>query len=288
MSHKKEKSRTEKEISTKYVKLILLLIPLVFLILYPILFSPYTYKQSIDMPYTFKYIPNSNYLLLTYEFGRDLWYNISIGTFNTMIVSLFSVMVFTVAGVLFGLILGFSSKNDWRRKIFESLFFNPLRNIQIWVVLFIVALFVNKLTQSSFTHSIIMFVLFGLLNSPQLALVLSEKIIRLKDDEFVDAAKASNISLFRLIFIHILYYESFGLIFLQIISHFTTAIMFEMTLTFFGIGFQGDSTSLGLVLKYIFAGSNRMFTIFPLIFALILIILLNTIHEIWKGKMYEG
>jgi len=82
--------------------------------------------------------------------------------------------------------------------------------------------------------------LIGLVNSPKLANMLAQKIINLKNQEFVAALQEAGISNRQILFRHILWNNSRRLLLVQFTHAFAGAIMLAISFSFIGV-----STSMG-------------------------------------------
>jgi ABC-type dipeptide/oligopeptide/nickel transport system permease subunit len=131
---------------------------------------------------------------------------------------------------------------DILSEFFQSI---PLLIVLIISVLMF-QLFVDD-PQIRFQYTVYVLAIFS---TPKLSFQIDGIIKRLKKEEFLLAAKASGISKASLIFKHILYYESKGVIMIQMINFFLFTMMMEIFLTYFGKGSTLAQSSLGsLVFK---------------------------------------
>ena len=87
----------------------------------------------------------------------------------------------------------------------------------------------------------------GIFYTPKIVITLQDRILRLRKEEFIHAAKAMGMSFHRLIFKHILWHECYGVIIVQSLNILLQAIMMEIFLTYFNYG--SDKLSLGILIK---------------------------------------
>ena len=175
--------------------------------------------------------------------------------YNLMI-SLKGAIVFLLSGIMFGLGMGMIENKPGKIKDIKNFFMKIFKyssdllsemfqSIPLLIVLIISVLFFElsiKDPEMRFQYTIYILAIFS---SPKLSFQLDGIIKKLKKEEFLLAAKASGISKASLIFKHILYYESKGVIMLQTINFFLFSMMIEIFLTYFGKGSSLSQSSLG-------------------------------------------
>ena len=175
--------------------------------------------------------------------------------YNLMI-ALKGSIVFLIFGVLLGLGMGLLQNTSDRINNIKKIFFRFLKylsdtssemfqSIPLLIVLITSVLFFELNIDDPeirFQYTIYILAIFS---SPKLSFQLDGIIKKLKKEEFLLAAKASGISKASLIFKHILYYESKGVVMLQTINFFLFTMMMEIFLTYFGKGSSLSQSSLG-------------------------------------------
>ena len=173
-----------------------------------------------------------------------------------LLISLKGAVVFLLSGILLGLGMGMIENKSVKIKNFKDLFMKFIKyssdvlsemfqSIPLLIVLIISVLFFElsiKNPEMRFQYTIYILAIFS---SPKLSFQLDGIIKKLKKEEFLLAAKASGISKTSLVFKHILYYESKGVIMLQTINFFLFTMMIEIFLTYFGKGSSLSQSSLG-------------------------------------------
>ena len=220
-----------------------------------------------------------------------------------LIVSLKGSILFLMTGIFLGLGMGMIESNSSKSKRFDVIlkkFFHyscnilseMFQSIPLLIILIISVLFFELYIdnpESRFQYTVYVLALFS---SPKLSFQIDGIIKKLKKEEFLLAAKASGISKISLIFKHILYYESKGVILLQFINFFLFTIMIEIFLTYFGKGSTLIQSSIGsLVFKsssflssinhLLSIGKDQMvlITLVPFIFIIMLCITIR-----WLGN----
>ena len=165
-----------------------------------------------------------------------------------------------IIGILIGLGKGLINdnpnvkKNYYRKPLYlikdlSDLITEIFLSIPLLLVLILSVFFFQMLISNSDFRLTSTLIVLAFFSSPNLSIPLEGIINKLNKEEFILAAKASGISRRTLIFKHILYYESKGVIILQTINFFLFSIMMEIFLTFFNKGADPFQPSLGSMIK---------------------------------------
>jgi len=197
----------------------------------------------------------------TDEYRRDYAVVLSSSfRYNIYLASLGSIS-FLIVSVCLGLGMGLIQNNSnhskknkitYLLKDFCDIITEFFQSVPLLIVLIISVLFFQMYIDNPDIRLSLTILVLSLFSSPKLSIQLEGNIKKLRKEEFILAAKASGISKFSLIFKHILYYESKGILILQTINFFLFSIMIEIFLTFFGKG-APDQLSLGkLITVYSF------------------------------------
>ena len=186
--------------------------------------------------------------------SNSIKYNISI--------SIIGSVIFLFSGITLALGMGMIEYSNQSNKLiyYSKIFFNNLskylteifQTIPLLLILLLSVLYFQLYIINPDLRLTMIIIVLALFSSPKLSIPIENNIRRLKREEFILAAKASGISKINLIFKHILYYESKGLIILQTINFFLFSIMIEIFLTWFGKGTPITQNSIG---KLIFDSS---------------------------------
>ena len=199
----------------------------------PISFSP----NTIDLPRRLS-PPGDGHLLGTDDLGRDLAARMIHGARISLTVGFFATLIALVVGSLFGAIAGYyGGFADWLvSRVIEVVVCFPF----LFLVLGIVALFKPSITT--------IMIALGLTSWTSEARYMRAELLRIREIEFAQAARASGARDARIIFRHllpnalapVLVSASFGV---------AWAILTESALSFLGVGVQLPTASWGSILS---------------------------------------
>ena len=169
----------------------------------------------------------------TDEFRRDYAVTLSSAFRYNILISIFGSLSFLIFGVGLGLGMGLIQHNfnqskkyslKYILKDFCDIITEFFQSVPLLIVLIISVLFFQLHIQNPEIRLSLTIFILSLFSSPKLSIQLEGIINKLRKEEFILAAKASGISQYSLIFKHILYYESKGVLILQTINFFLFSI----------------------------------------------------------------
>jgi peptide/nickel transport system permease protein len=196
------------------------------------------------------------FYLGTDRYGRDVLSRLMYGARVSLTVALFSELLSIFIGIVLGAIAGF-----YRGWVDDVLMWFTTVVWSIPALLLVIALSIALglgLWQT--------IVAIGITGWPDMARIVRGQFFSLRETEYVEATKALGLSNMRTIFRHILP-NSIGPIIVIATAGFASAIVYEASLSFLGLGVQPPTSTWGQMIHdgfgYIAAGSNWGLTIFP-------------------------
>lgn len=178
------------------------------------------------------------YYLGTDALGRDLLSRIIYGTRISLFVAVVAVLINVFLGVTYGLIAGwFGGRVDTiMMRILEVL--SGIPNLVVVVLMLLVM-------KPGITSIIITLALTGWIS---MARVVRAQTIRIKQQEYVIAAKVLGQSTWQIMLKHVLP-NMIGIVIVQMMFAIPSAIFFEAFLSFIGIGIPAPNASLGTLIN---------------------------------------
>ncbi|MEC5425371.1 ABC transporter permease [Virgibacillus sp. C22-A2] len=199
------------------------------------LLSPYTYQEQ-DLINRLN-PPSAEHWLGTDHLGRDILTRIAYGARVSLQVGFFAVTGALFFGTILGIVAGYFGR--WIDMIISRIFDILLAFPSILLAIAIVAILGASLQNALIAIAIINIPIFGRL--------VRSKVISLREEEFIMAAKAQGMKNGRIIFHHILP-NSVAPIIVQSTLGFGTAILEAAALGFLGLGVQPPLPEWGQML----------------------------------------
>ena len=222
----------------KFVRHKLAMISLVILVIEVIAFVFLPIVTNID-PYTthsgcFDKAPCHDFLLGTDEVGRDIFARVIYGGRVSLAVGFFSTVISALIGIPLGLVAGYYSGivRMVIMRIIDMFMSFPAMIIQLVMVMVLGA-----------SATSVMLVL-GLLGWTSFARMTYSMVLTIKEQEFVEAAKANGATDLRQIVQYILP-NTLSPLFVRFSFNFASAILAESGLSFLGLGVQPPTATWG-------------------------------------------
>ncbi|MBN6205727.1 ABC transporter permease [Ralstonia pickettii] len=181
--------------------------------------------------------PSADYWLGTDHLGRDIFTRLVYGARVSLMVGFFAVTGALIFGTLLGIIAGYFGR--WVDMIISRVFDILLAFPSILLAIAIVAILGASLENALIAIAIINIPIFGRL--------VRSRVISLREEEYIMAAKAQGMKHGRIIFQHILP-NSVAPIIVQSTLGFGTAILEAAALGFLGLGAQPPTPEWGQML----------------------------------------
>lgn len=203
-------------------------------------FGPYmtehTYYEQ-DILKTNKH-PNGEHWFGTDQLGRDMFARAWEGTRISMFIAIVAAALDILIGVVYGGISGFygGKVDNVMQRIIEIL---------VGIPNLIVIILMMMIFKAGILSIILAMVITGWVT---MARIVRGQILKLKNQEFVMAARTLGASNSRLIWKHLIP-NTLGAIIINLTFTIPTAIFFEAFLSFIGIGLQPPNTSLGVMVN---------------------------------------
>ncbi|GAB3801100.1 ABC transporter permease [Virgibacillus kimchii] len=216
------------------VGIIIILFFIVLGLIAPLL-TPYTYDDQNLVNRL--HPPSSEHWMGTDDLGRDIFTRIAYGARVSLQVGFFAVTGALIFGTLLGIIAGYFGR--WIDMIISRIFDILLAFPSILLAIAIVAILGPSLENALIAIAIINIPIFGRL--------VRSRVISLREEEYIMAAKAQGMKNGRIIFHHILP-NSIAPIIVQSTLGFGTAILEAAALGFLGLGAQPPTPEWGQML----------------------------------------
>lgn len=180
--------------------------------------------------------PTADHLLGFTKQGCDVFSRLIHGTSTSLSVGIIVTVLTTVLGILFGAFAGFYG--GWLDSVLSragDIFFS---------IPYILAAVVIMSVFSAYRNVFVISLAIGIFAWPATARVLRAEILRVKNSDFVMAARATGVTNFRILVRHVLPNSIAPVIVVTTIS-LGAAIVAEATLSFLGVGLPSSTMSWG-------------------------------------------
>lgn len=231
---------------------IVILVILVACALFADLLAPYALDTQ-DLMNTFQ-LPSREHIFGTDEYGRDIYSRCIYGARISLIIGFIAVGFAIVAGVILGSIAGYfgSHVDNAVMRVMDVLMSIPQM---------LLAISISAALGSGLFN---LMLAVGIANTPSYARIVRASVLSVKDQEYIEAAKAIGTSDFEIIIKHVLP-NCMAPIIVQATAGVALAILTAAGLSFLGLGIQPPTPEWGSMLssgRY-YIRDNWNMTVFP-------------------------
>jgi oligopeptide transport system permease protein len=191
--------------------------------------------------------PSADHWFGTDSLGRDLFARTMFGVRSSLFIGLLGALVSLVIGVLVGAVAGFSGRvvDGLLMRFVDALYGIPF----ICLVIFLLAVLRDHepvLRAHGITRETILYMVVGATTWLTMARLVRNEVVRLKNQPFVEAARALGMPARRILGRHILP-NTFGIIIVALTMTIPSIVLYEAFLSFLGLGIEPPGVSLGLL-----------------------------------------
>ncbi len=182
--------------------------------------------------------PSLDHWMGTDTLGRDVFSRVLFGGRISLVVGIAATLVSLVIGVIYGTVSGYAGgKVDMvMMRIVDILYTIPFI---IFVILLMV--FFGR-------HLILIFAAIGAVEWLTMARIVRGQVLSIKNEEFIEAARALGLSQVRIIFRHMIP-NVIGPVIVYATLTVPSVMLLEAVLSFLGLGVQAPATSWGALIK---------------------------------------
>lgn len=214
--------------------------------------------------------PSKDHLMGTDDLGRDMWARVVYGTRYTIYVGFFTVAISMFLGTILGLVSGYYGGRIDRviTSVADAIWSLPT---------IILALAITAALGSGLRNCIIA---IGICFTPAFCRVVRSMVVSVREQEYVQAAKAIGLNDFEIITRYILPNVT-PVIIVQASLNAAQAIISEASLSYLGLGIQPPDASWGYLLKTAqqYMGKAPWLSIYPGLMILIVVLALNFVGD---------
>lgn len=242
------------------------------------LFAPWIapYEQSYqDLSYVNKG-PSAEHLLGTDEFGRDILSRILYGTRVSLSVGIVAEAIAVTIGVVMGAAAGYyGGRTDAVISRLIEIFASFPQILFAIVIMFVLG-----------TGVINVFVAIGFVGWTSVARVIRSQVIQLKENEYVEAARASGGSDRQIILRHMIP-NCLSTIIVIITMEIPADIMYEASLSFLGLGVQPPESSWGQMISVsrTYLRTNVGYALFPGLALVLTVLAFNLLGDALRDAL---
>jgi peptide/nickel transport system permease protein len=241
------------------------------------LFQQEYYESYAKSDLSQRMVKKQRFLLGTDRYGRDVLSQLMIGARVSLSVGFLSIFIALFIGTLVGATAGY-----YRGKVDDVLTF--LINVVWSIPTLLLVIAISFALGKGFWK---IFIAIGLTMWVDIARVVRGQFLSLREQDFVESARALGYSNFRIILKHILPNIT-GTLIVIAASNFSSAILMEAGLSFLGLGVQPPTPSWGMMMKENYACivlNNAYLAIIPGVAIMLLVLSFMLIGNALRDAM---
>ncbi|MEY8339284.1 ABC transporter permease [Lachnospiraceae bacterium 62-35] len=198
--------------------------------------APYDYAKQ-DLPNAFQH-PNASHFFGTDEFGRDIFSRIVYGARMSLLVGFVSVGIAVLIGGALGAVAGYYGKriDDTIMRLMDVLLAVPQTLLAIAIVAALGTGLINLM------------IAVGISSVPTYARIVRASVLTIREEEYIEAARASGTSNAKIIIKHILP-NCVAPVIVQVTLGIAGAILTAAGMSFIGLGIQPPNPEWGNMLS---------------------------------------
>ncbi|MDH5546926.1 MAG: ABC transporter permease [Gammaproteobacteria bacterium] len=205
---------------------------------------PYDHEE-MDLELMMAGPMSEGHFLGTDFMGRDMFTRLVLGTQAYFLPGLLAIFISLTLGSLLGVLAGYEGGRTDKAVTYLNNLIDSFPRLVL--ILLVVAAFKPNIYY--------IMIVVGLTNAPIVAALIKNKILFLKQKNFVESATAMGLPKHIIIFKHILWYNCRALLIIQATLGMAEAILMETSLSYLGFGVQEPVPSWGNMVQ---AGSNYL------------------------------
>ncbi len=213
------------------------------------------FAEYLDMGYDPQYFepdlseaaikPNSEHLMGTDQYGRDIWARIVHGGKPTLLVAVGAQCILVVIGTVVGLICGYYNKVERIvMRILEA--FSKIPNLLLTML--VLSLFTFSKEKSLLENALPMMLSMSLHGVPSLARMIRNQVLSLREKEYIESEKAMGASDARTIFVHIMP-ACYSYLLVRFSNGLAGMILSMASLSFLGLGLPSTIPTWGFMVN---------------------------------------
>ena len=214
--------------------------------------------------------PSLEHLFGTDQFGRDVFSRVLVGSGNTLVIAMGTIMIGGGLGVLIGAITGYFG--GWLDEILMRINDAVAAFPSVLLALVLISLFGTGRNR--------VILALGIAFIPSFARLVRGEFMRYKEADFVISARLINVPAMRIMLVHIL--PNITPVLLSALAiGFNNAVLAEAGMSYLGIGVQPPDASLGRMLSesQSFLMGAPWVAIFPGVFIILLVLGVGLLGE---------